>query len=173
MLQSASSRYLVENIDWLEDQITNYNDDYLIIDCPGQIELYTHFPVVKAIVSLLQRHDYNVCGVYLIDALFVDDTSKYFAGVLSALAAMVQFEIPHINVMSKMDLVKGTRHKRDLEKCEPFVLISAALLTQICRFFEPDARLLLAEDERMSSGRFLRLNEAIAALVGCYCAVCR
>ena len=33
--------YLMENIEWLEKQIGAYEDDYLIIDCPGQIELYT------------------------------------------------------------------------------------------------------------------------------------
>ena len=33
--------YLIENIAWLEKKIGEYEDDYLIIDCPGQIELYT------------------------------------------------------------------------------------------------------------------------------------
>ena len=33
--------YLIENIQWLEKKIGEYEDDYLIIDCPGQIELYT------------------------------------------------------------------------------------------------------------------------------------
>ena len=33
--------YLIQHIEWLEKQIGAYEDDYLIIDCPGQIELYT------------------------------------------------------------------------------------------------------------------------------------
>lgn len=33
--------YLIENIQWLEKKIGEYEDDYLIIDCPGQIELYS------------------------------------------------------------------------------------------------------------------------------------
>ena len=32
-------------------------------------------------------------------------STKYFSGVLSAMSTMVQLEIPHVNVMSKMDLV--------------------------------------------------------------------
>jgi len=35
----------------------------------------------------------------------VEDKSKFFAGVMSAMSAMINLEIPHINVMSKMDLL--------------------------------------------------------------------
>lgn len=34
----------------------------------GQIELYTHIPVMPAVVALLQREGFNVCGVYLVRA---------------------------------------------------------------------------------------------------------
>ncbi len=40
----------------------DYDDDYLIIDCPGQIELYSHFTIMKDLVSFLQRAGYQVCG---------------------------------------------------------------------------------------------------------------
>lgn len=29
-------RYLLENMDWLEDELGDYENDYLIIDCPGE-----------------------------------------------------------------------------------------------------------------------------------------
>lgn len=29
------SRYLLENMDWLDEEIGEFEDDYLIIDCPG------------------------------------------------------------------------------------------------------------------------------------------
>lgn len=29
------SRYLLENMDWLEEELGGYDDDYLIFDCPG------------------------------------------------------------------------------------------------------------------------------------------
>lgn len=28
-------RYLQENMDWLEEELGGYEDDYLIFDCPG------------------------------------------------------------------------------------------------------------------------------------------
>lgn len=29
------ARYLMQNMDWLEEELGGYEDDYLIIDCPG------------------------------------------------------------------------------------------------------------------------------------------
>lgn len=94
-------------MDWLEEEIGNYDDDYLIIDCPGQIELYTHFPIMRRICECLMRWNMAICGVYCLESQFIEDKSKYFAGVLSAMSAMVNLEIPHVNVMTKMDLIEG------------------------------------------------------------------
>src|SRR2546430_12676960 len=41
------------------------------------------------------------------------DRAKFFAGTLSAMSAMILLEVPHINILSKMDLVKGQVGKRD------------------------------------------------------------
>ena len=38
----------------------------------GQIELYTHFNIMRRIKDLLVRLDYAVCAVYLIDAQFAE-----------------------------------------------------------------------------------------------------
>ena len=77
----------------------------------GQIELYTHMPVMRQLVETLHLWDFRVCGVFLIDSQFMVDSSKFFAGVLSALSAMIQLEVPHINVMSKMDLLNKKQLK--------------------------------------------------------------
>ena len=58
-------------MDWLEEGLGEFEDDYLIIDCPGQIELYTHCTIMKTIVDFLNSKDYRVCGVYLLDSQFI------------------------------------------------------------------------------------------------------
>lgn len=78
----------------------------------GQIELYTHMPVMRQLVQTLNHWDFRVCGVFLIDSQFLVDCSKFFAGILTALSAMIQLEIPHINVMSKMDLLSKKQMKQ-------------------------------------------------------------
>ncbi len=37
----------------------------------GQIELYSHLPVMRAIVDRLQQWDYRVCSVYILDSVFI------------------------------------------------------------------------------------------------------
>lgn len=81
------------------------------ITCAGQIELYSHIPVMRQIVNALQRWDFRLCGVFLVDAQFLTDTAKFFSGILAALSAMVQLEVPHINVLSKLDLLDKASKK--------------------------------------------------------------
>lgn len=100
-------QYLVDNLDWLLDRVGDYDDDYLIIDCPGQLELYSHIPVMRALVDALQNQaGYRIVGLYLIDAHFLADPAKFVSGVLACLSAMTRMELPHLNVLSKMDLVR-------------------------------------------------------------------
>ncbi len=34
---SDIKRYLLQNFEWLDEQLGEYEDDYLIIDCPGEL----------------------------------------------------------------------------------------------------------------------------------------
>ena len=34
--------YLEKNIDWLKAKLDGLKDHYILFDCPGQVELYTH-----------------------------------------------------------------------------------------------------------------------------------
>jgi len=99
--------YLMENIEWFKEQLEPFLEgDYLLFDCPGQIELYSHIPVMKEITKQLQRWDFRVAGVYLIDATFLAEPTKFISGSLCALSNMAQLELPHVNVLSKCDLAE-------------------------------------------------------------------
>lgn len=140
--------FLLNNLDWLDEEIGDFNDEYLIFDCPGQIELYTHVPVLPTIVKHLQSSlNFNLCATYLLEAPFVIDKSKFFSGALSAMSAMILLELPHINILSKTDLIK-----------------SEVLKKQLKRFLNPDP-LLLADSDLETNPKFVRLNKAIANLV--------
>lgn len=60
-------RYLVENIDWLHDAFNEFGDDeYFLIDCPGQIEFFTHFPMLRNIINHMQDWDIRMVCIYLV-----------------------------------------------------------------------------------------------------------
>ena len=53
--------YLEKNSDWLAGNLTeNFKDCYVLFDCPGQVELYTHHQSVRNIVQNLQKQDFRV-----------------------------------------------------------------------------------------------------------------
>jgi GTPase SAR1 family protein len=99
--------YLEKNLDWLEEQLAAYAGYYFIFDCPGQAELYTHHSAFPAIVARLQKLDYRLAAVHLVDAHHCNDAPKFVAAALLSLTAMVRLELPHINALSKADLAQA------------------------------------------------------------------
>lgn len=150
--------FLIENIDWLRDELGVYEDDYLLFDCPGQIELYTHMPIMRHLMAELSNLGFRMCGVYLLDSQFIVDSTKYFSGVLSAMAAMIQLEIPHVNVMSKMDLVSSSGEDPEDDEMH----------RDMHRFMYPDQSLLEEEASLVASPKYRKLNRALAAIVEDY-----
>lgn len=140
----------MENLDWLEEQLGDVTEDYLtIFDCPGQIELYSHVPILPNLCKHLNMHlNYNLCASYLIESTFVVDKAKFFAGTLSAMSAMIMLEIPHINILSKMDLVRNQITKRELK-----------------RFLDPDPTIMTNDLNAQTNPKFHRLNESKSAVM--------
>ncbi|CAG9317794.1 unnamed protein product [Blepharisma stoltei] len=112
--------YLIENTDWLRDQLDGLgDDDYILIDCPGQIELYTHMTVMKDFVKTLKDIGFSVGGVYCIDCTFLSDPTKYISASLMALAAMNQLEVPHTNILTKCDLISNKESLEEMLDTDP------------------------------------------------------
>eukprot|EP00531_Pseudo-nitzschia_arenysensis_P002367 CAMPEP_0116134328 /NCGR_PEP_ID=MMETSP0329-20121206/10586_1 /TAXON_ID=697910 /ORGANISM="Pseudo-nitzschia arenysensis, Strain B593" /LENGTH=301 /DNA_ID=CAMNT_0003629029 /DNA_START=104 /DNA_END=1009 /DNA_ORIENTATION=- len=100
--------YLLSNLDWLQEHLDEFGEDeYLILDCPGQLELYTHIPLMRNLIDRMRMWGYahTMAAVFLLDATFVADTSKFLSGSLLSLSAMIALELPHTNVLTKCDLL--------------------------------------------------------------------
>jgi GTPase SAR1 family protein len=52
---------LENNIEWLEKGLSELGEDYVLFDCPGQVELYTHHSSLRNIFFRLQKLGYRVC----------------------------------------------------------------------------------------------------------------
>lgn len=110
--------YLLNNLDWLQDHLDNFGEeDYLILDCPGQLELYTHVPLMRNVIDRMRMWGYgaNMAAVFLIDVTFVVDIPKFISGSLLSLSAMVALELPHVNVLTKCDLIAEEEVNRILD----------------------------------------------------------
>lgn len=60
--------FLEKNLDWLKTELDKVNGKYLLFDCPGQVELYTHHNSVKNVLAKLQEWDYRLTAVHLVDS---------------------------------------------------------------------------------------------------------
>lgn len=169
--------FLMENLDWLTEALDTLTEEYLIIfDMPGQIELYTHVPILPALMKFLSQPgslDIRMAAIYLLEATFVVDRAKFFSGTLSAMSAMLMLEVPHINVLSKMDLVKDQVQKKDMKRfLTPGVdLLDDDPIERARRVTEgPDAeddesRPADEKEQVMRGASFRRLNRAVAGLI--------
>ncbi|XP_043804902.1 GPN-loop GTPase 3-like [Manihot esculenta] len=111
----------------------------------GQIELFFTCAGASNFVEHLKSKKFNVCAVCLIDSQFITDVTKFISGCMASLSAMVQLELPHVNILSKMDLVTN---KKDIED-----------------YLNPEPRALLSELNQRMAPQFLKLNKALIELV--------
>ncbi|RCN41105.1 hypothetical protein ANCCAN_12937 [Ancylostoma caninum] len=95
---------LCRNRMWLLQKILDNKGKYLIIDCPGQLELYKSEGELWKLIRDLEHAGVRLCAVHLVDSLYCADAAKFISVVMSTLATMVTMEMPQVNVLSKVDL---------------------------------------------------------------------
>lgn len=52
---------LERNMDWLVEGLRKLGDDYILFDCPGQVELFTHHDSLRKMFLAIQKMGYRVC----------------------------------------------------------------------------------------------------------------
>jgi GTPase SAR1 family protein len=92
---------------------------YFLIDCPGQVELYTHSTSIKKFIELFQR-DLNVklAVVNLVDIVLASSVPAFLGQSLMSLGTMLRLCTPHINVLSKFDLYSDLDVSFDPFNCD-------------------------------------------------------
>ena len=49
---------------------------------------------------------YRLAAVHLVDAHLCTDPAKYISALLLSLSSMLHLELPHVNLLSKIDLIE-------------------------------------------------------------------
>lgn len=140
--------FLISNSDWLKDELDDFGEDeYVILDCPGQVELYSHLPIMHNLSKMLQMWGFRVVSVYLLDALFVLEPSKFIAGCMLSLSCMLQLELPHINIVTKCDIADKAK---------------------VAEILDADGTRMIQGYDRVSSGKLRKLSQAIGSVIDDY-----
>ncbi|XP_032058320.1 GPN-loop GTPase 2 [Aythya fuligula] len=98
--------YLEANLDWLQEKLAALRGHYYLFDCPGQVELYTHHSALKNVFAQMAKWNFRLAAVHLVDSHYCTDPGKFISVLCTSLSTMLHVELPHVNVLSKMDLIE-------------------------------------------------------------------
>lgn len=104
------------------------------------------------IFEKLELLGYHLCTVHLVDSHYCSEPHKFISTLFLSLSTMLQMGLPHVNVLSKADLLKQHESK---------LLFSLDYYTEVL-----DLKYLLdALDNTPGMKKYKKLNEAIVSMV--------
>ena len=89
----------------LGDELEILDPDLVIVDTPGQMELFAFRASGPYIVNELTREPKAI--VYLFDSIFSSDPLNYVSNLFLSAAVYNRFLIPQVHVLSKCDLLQA------------------------------------------------------------------
>ena len=95
---------LASKIDDLQHEIDNVNPDYLIVDTPGQIELFAYRASGPFLVQNLNVGE--KVSIFLHDGSLMTSPSNFVSIALLATSVKLRLGISQINVLTKTDLIE-------------------------------------------------------------------
>lgn len=93
---------VAQEVEALTSELANLNADLVIVDTPGQIELFAFRASGPYIVNGLTKEPKAL--VYLFDSVFSLNPTNYVSNLFLSAAIYNRFLIPQIHVLSKCDL---------------------------------------------------------------------
>ena len=94
---------IASKIDDIENEVNQVNPDYLIVDTPGQIELFAYRSSGRFIVDNLSSDEKT--NVFLFDGSLITSPVNFVSIALLATSIRLRLNLPTINVLTKTDLI--------------------------------------------------------------------
>ncbi|MEM2342369.1 MAG: ATP/GTP-binding protein [Candidatus Bathyarchaeia archaeon] len=94
---------IASEIENLKKEIDDVNPDILLVDTPGQMELFAFRASGPYIVSEISKDPKAI--IYLFDSVFSLNPLNYVSNMFLSAAVYMRFLLPQIHVLSKCDLI--------------------------------------------------------------------
>lgn len=101
--QIACADMIALNTKDVKESITLFKADYVLLDTPGQLELFVFREAGKYTVKFLSPEKSLLC--YLLDPLLAKSASGFVSQLLLAVITNLRLSLPQINILSKADLL--------------------------------------------------------------------
>ncbi|MEE9565241.1 MAG: ATP/GTP-binding protein [Nitrosopumilaceae archaeon] len=94
---------IASKFDEFQNDINNVNPDYLIVDTPGQIELFAYRTSGPFLVQNLDSDE--KVNLFLFDGALITSPVNFVSIALLATSIKLRLNLPTINVLTKTDLI--------------------------------------------------------------------
>jgi len=94
---------IASKIDEIRNQVETVNPDYLIVDTPGQIELFAYRSSGPFVMQNLTQEE--KMSIFLFDGALVNTPVNFVSIALLATSIKLRLNLPTINALTKRDLI--------------------------------------------------------------------
>ena len=103
---------IASKIDDIKNEVDRVNPDYLIVDTPGQIELFAYRSSGRFIVENISSEEKT--SIFLFDGSLITSPVNFVSIALLATSIRLRLNLPTVNVLTKTDLI-GDKLKEILQ----------------------------------------------------------
>ena len=91
------------HLDTLKEEIDDLGTDFVLLDTPGQIELFAFRETGPIIVSSIGGESKML--IFLVDSALARTPAGFVSSLLLSASVLVRFNLPQLNVLSRADLL--------------------------------------------------------------------
>ena len=125
----AACDLIAMQIDELNREVDELAPEYLIVDTPGQMELFAFRASGPLIASELKGEQKAI--LYLFDAVFSNNPLSFVSNMFLSAAVYVRFAIPQLNLLSKVDMLSPERVEKILDWATGVPRLEAEIAQQL------------------------------------------
>ncbi len=103
---------IASKIDEIQNEVNGVNPDYLIVDTPGQIELFAYRSSGRFLVENISSEE--KINIFLFDGALINSPVNFVSIALLATSIRLRLNVPTVNVLTKTDLI-GDKLKEILQ----------------------------------------------------------
>ncbi|MEM0326191.1 MAG: ATP/GTP-binding protein [Desulfurococcaceae archaeon] len=150
----ASVDMLLLNIEDIKEEVWSLRSNYIVIDTPGQMEIFAFRPTGPMVLRALVG-DFKAVSLFLVDSTFASSPLNLLSALLLSASTYARIGYPQINVLTKIDLLEPGQLEKTLEMLENPEELAASIMS------ERPARLIWDEYEIETIAEKLTVFETV------------
>lgn len=122
----ASVREAARHVEEIREEVSSYNADYVLVDTPGQLELFAFRQEGYILAESIGVKDRKAM-IFVLDPMFCNVVKNFVSSMFLSASVYFSLGIPMLHALNKIDAVS----REDVEKLEGWIESFDALLLDL------------------------------------------